>query len=526
MNWIKILKKSSMLKFDKHGSVIGKHLSLVFFLLGIFLLFTPSCKNGIKFNPIIETYIPIKLGNDPNKVNIGKAFFLGHRVDSFRLKVRLNNPGRTSHWISGLTFKFRDRTDVLNEYNALPADVESDGSFWTDFAHDNRGWIFLTTSDRANFQGGQPKFEILQVERYFKKGTKRTDIPASTSDDHNILSISAGREMIGYNPEVTGAQHFKLSTWGYNLQVGTIYISPYSPEIRNETVTKIYISTTGFKNIEDEDGWIEPKGDDSGIYHQFVIPPRTSHVYITVKSLTTSPYFITYQTLKRSFADVVIERDEDIGIPEGSNNQELRDLTSRNFPYGYQLAGYLSGRPNIEERIKEIIVLTSAQMLNASDGLMRLGQVDVYSDIYWLRNVDVQIKKGSGRASAGWSKISLYEDEELQDALAGSKTFHHEWSHWEYNMPDEYLDVYNSPPDLFSMAICPNSCMGTHSSDEFCHSRNHRYSEEIDSDENSMWDLLVDQYNVLPSYDAGGLNQCQYFDVLNKIETLIDINFK
>lgn len=96
-------------------------------------------------------------------------------------------------------------------------------------------------------------------------------------------------------------------------------------------------------------------------------------------------------------------------------------------------------------------------------------------------------------------------------------------------MPDEYVDIHGTPPELFSLAIDPNSMMGTKSSSEYCYAANHLCVSDPGGscdDAESMWTLLVDQYTVLPSVDSGGLKVGRYLDVLHKLRKLLDISIQ
>ena len=68
--------------------------------------------------------------------------------------------------------------------------------------------------------------------------------------------------------------------------------------------------------------------------------------------------------------------------------------------------------------------------------------------------------------------------------------------------------------------------MGTTSTTEFCHRRNHTWADVIGGDDESMWELLVDQYEVLRSAESGGLQGGRYLDVLNKLDRLLDFRVK
>ena len=117
----------------------------------------------------------------------------------------------------------------------------------------------------------------------------------------------------------------------------------------------------------------------------------------------------------------------------------------------------------------------------------------------------------------------MFQVDELNDPLTGGWTFNHEWGHWKYSMPDEYVDVSGPPPVLFSLAIDGNSIMGTSASSEFCNAKNHLGLAGDSSVDTSMWSLLQDQFDVLPSLDSGGLKMGRYMDVLHQLDDLLEL---
>lgn len=520
---------------NKHGqkqsttvlssSPIRNTVLLFLFMVGILSIIATAHTPGPTPSSVQDTFVSISLGNRKNFISIAEPVFLGHRVERFKLRVRFNNPDRESHWLPGVTLAFRNLGTSFEEHTELPSTANADGSFWTGFIPGNRVWIMIfgRGAGIVDFDGGQPQFEILGVERYFDSAISRQNVPSTDVNSPQVLHITRGFEAIGYSPVGgTEAQHFVISTWSYDTQVIGLYISPLLPSMWNDIGVSLAVSNSGFKSLSDSTGWVSPAARDTGIYTEFVVPATTTYMFVTVKTTLSAPYFFSFQLVDTIFRDIVMERDEEINTPAGTNTQALINKTSNDFPYGKQLADFLQESPTIDQRIRELVVLASAHMLNASDGMFRIGGVKSHTDIDFFRDVDVQFNKGSGRAEDVGSHFDLYEVEELDNPLDGAWTFHHEWSHYEYDMPDEYIDVNEPPPaQTNSEAIDPNSLMGTKDSNEFCHRRNHRWSEETDAEEESMWDLLVEQYEVSPAQDAGGLNHGQYMDVLNKLKKSI-----
>jgi len=495
-------------------------LSGILIILFISGIFGAGCQPQPS-SPFINTFVSIPLGNEKNVLNISKPLFLGHRIESFRLRVKFDNPCRTANWISGVTLSLKSGSTTWQEMTSLPSSAGSDGSFWTVQITGNKVWINIFSNGEVRFDGGSPAFQILEIERHFKAGSSRNDLPTTDLSNDTILYIPRGFEAIGFSPQVAEAQHYIIDTRSFGLlpQVLTVYVSPFLPEMWNDVGLFVAVSTNGFKPY-DTDNWINPVSGDSGVYHEFFVPPNTNNVYVTIKTTLAAPYFLSVKNLRMVFTDIIMERDQDIGDPRGSDRQNLRDRTSRQFPYGTQFSYYLAENPSIDRRIREVMVLASANMLNSSDGYLRLGSAVLNRQIDWWRDVDVQFQEGSGRANASWTRINLFEDEELQNPITGGWTFLHEWGHWEYGMPDEYFDISGPPPTDYSVAIDPNSLMGTRATTEFCHSLNHYYSEDMGGTNESMWQLLVDQYLMSPPTNSGGLHIAKYYDVLHKLDDL------
>src|SRR5262245_4646476 len=176
------------------------------------LTLVTGCTSPSAPDPIVQTYHPIELGNQGNFVNIDKTFFLGHRVERFRLRVRLVNPGFAAQWIPGIAISLGPPGASLQQFQDVPADAEPDGSFWTQEFASNFVVIRIRSGGTlVNFQGGQPRFEIVAVERYFLPGVDRNDLPtASTGARRNALTLSRGEDVIAFSPALGEAQHYRI----------------------------------------------------------------------------------------------------------------------------------------------------------------------------------------------------------------------------------------------------------------------------------------------------------------------------
>lgn len=115
-------------------------------------------------------------------------------------------------------------------------------------------------------------------------------------------------------------------------------------------------------------------------------------------------------------------------------------------------------------------------------------------------------------------KISLFEEDELQNPVTGGRVLVHEWGHWDYGMPDEYRRTNSSGGENADIPLDPNSIMGNSRRYEFCSDLNHTL--EMGLSGSSMWSLLANQYAVSMPDSGGGHRQAAYLDVLHKLDDL------
>lgn len=474
-------------------------------------------------SPTVTTYYPIELGNQSNFLRVDKTFFLGHRVERFRLKVRFVNPGRTAQWIPGVTLLF-ESPGGFQRFQSLPPDADMDGSFWTQEFTTNFTNIRIGSNNIVDFDGGQPRFEIVAVERHFLPGVDRDDLPtASTGARRNALTLLRGDDVIAFSPGLAEAQHYRIPV-ATTPRTQSLYISPRTLSLNNSIGLKVHLSTTGFVFPDANVTWIEPAPGDSGIYTEFT---RTAgqDTFVTVVSTVIAPYLIRQTWLVEQFEDIVMERDGQMRAAPDIDLNPIRGDASQDMPFNAQIADYLQGSADFDRRIRETVAVASAFALDASDGQMRFRSAELHRNIRATRNVDVQFSICATppcRANAGFSRISMFNTDLSNPASAG-RTVHHEWGHWDYGLPDEYVDVSGPPPTLFSDAIDPNSLMGTSASTEFCTANNHRWAADAGGEEESSWTQIADQYpGVAPApVTFSTLSHGRYLDVLHKLEALL-----
>lgn len=123
------------------------------------------------------------------------------------------------------------------------------------------------------------------------------------------------------------------------------------------------VSFDGFKNYDD-DGWIQREVGDTGVYYEFVVPPSTPHIYVTVKTNLATPYFLNYRSNRKVYRGIIMERDSNIGTPDGSDLAEISARAGVARPYEKQLADILLANPIVNQRINEVMVIASARLLN------------------------------------------------------------------------------------------------------------------------------------------------------------------
>lgn len=485
-----------------------------------------SCPSGPP-SPNTPIYYALALGNQSNFVNLRRDFFLGHRVERFRLRVRFVNPGRSAQWLPGITLSFVG-DGGFQQLQGLPAGAAADGSFWTDEFTANRTEIRIGSGGIVDFEAGQPRFEILEVERHFDPGIDREAVPVTSSTvDPAFARLLRGDDVIGFSPGVVETQHYLILS-SLTPRQAALYLSPFLLSTHHDMGIKIHLSTTGFVAWDAPVNWIEPSPGDSGIYHEFT--QGNQHTFVTVVSTLIGPYLIRYNWLVERFDGIVMERDEQMGAAPDIDLDALRAGAGQGSPYNAQLADFLRGSADFDRRIRETLAVASAFALDGSNGQMRYRGAELHRDIATFRNVDVQFAicddaaDPDCRANTSWTRISMFTLD-LTDPVGAGWTFHHEWGHWDYGLPDEYLDVAGPPPALSSLAIDPNSLMGTAAATEFCTPDNHRWAEDAGGEEDSSWTQIEDQYgDVDPGAVAfSRLSQARYLDVLNNLNARLQL---
>jgi hypothetical protein len=490
----------------------------------------PSCSPG-PTTPEVRTYYPIELGNLSNFVNIDRSFFLGHRVERFRLKLRLVNPGRSAQWISGLTVSLGQSPGVFQQqFQSLPAGAEADGSFWTQEFTTNVLLIQIRSGGAiVSFDGGQPRLEIVAVERHFLPNVNRTDLPtASSGARRNVLTVERGVDAIAFTPGLDEALHYRIPA-ASAPQTQSLYISPRALSLNNSVGLRVHLSTSGFVSPDANTTWVEPDSGDSGIYREFTTPAGRD-MFVTVVSSAMVPYLVSHSSLVERFENIVMERDGMMRAAPDIDLGTIRGAASQQQPFNAQMADYLQAQADFDRRIRETLTIATAFALDATDGQMRLGSAELHRNIRGTRNVDIQFAicgTPPCRANAGSSRISMFDVDVNNPASAGW-TLHHEWGHWEYDLPDEYLDLTGPPPVMFSLATDANSLMGTSASTEFCTPNNHIWAMGAVAEMDSSWTQIIDQF---PGVTLGprpfpNLSHGRYLDVLNRLQGLVTLTIR
>lgn len=502
------------------------------------LLFGASCRGcrPVTSSPIVETYYRFELGNRENFLNgRGINIFLGHRVERFRLKVRFVNPGRSAQWIPGVNLSFVSNNSGFQQFSSLPAGADPDGSFWTQEFTTNWTEIRIGSGGGViGFDGGRPRFEIVAIERHFRSGSDRDDVPSTVANDPTVTDDRTfqrlGRnEVLGFSPNVSEAQHYFINS-GTAPRLESLYISPRLLSTNNSTGLKIHISNTGFVHPEANVTWIEPEQGDTGIYTEFINTPGQD-TFITVVNTVLTPYLIQHAWLSQLFQNIDMERDENMDAAPAVDVAGIRNAVSHDNPFHVQLADFIRENGTFDRRINEALTIASAFALDASNGQFRYRSANLHRDIDFFRNVDVQFSICNDpndpdcRANASGTRISMFTLD-LNDPVGAGWTFHHEWGHWDYGLPDEYLDINGPPPSsLSSDAIDANTVMATSDATEFCTPQNHFWAEDAGGEEESCWTQIDDQYAVDASVITfGDLSYSRYLDVLHSLQRKITLN--
>ncbi len=503
-----------------------------------FLLIASDCGSR---ETTLNTYLPIYLGYEKNNYHIEKVIFLGHRVESFRLRLRYRDGNNLTNWptITRLTFDTPNgQTQIINEFNEA---LTQGNSFWTDqFINTNQ--VNLTISSIGafiEFDGSAPRFEILEVDYLFKDNSNKTSVPSTDELDSNSwYEVDLKKEIIGIFVDVGEAHHYKLNRNGFEFSLfHNVYLSPLQnneafPTLAdNDIGIKAFLSRSEFKPINDRSNWLTPEDGDTGIYHEFIF--KDESLYLTVKSDLAAPYFFTQSKLK-TFGSISMEYDDNIPSPFYYDS-DIYDFLNYVF-HPKQVDDYLADVATVRHRINEFMVVSSAYLLDATEGQFRFSNADLYRGINPFRDVDVQFTNevpsgfGDSRANGGPFHINL-KRVNLEDMWTrGPFTFIHEWGHWEFGLDDEYI-VSESEEMIYN--ICPNSVMAIYGTEwlrtEFCDMRNHISQNENGSiNPNSAWQKLHEKYN-LPnnSYPYYRPNfQGLYTDVLHKLDQLFELEIK
>ena len=371
--------------------------------------------------------------------------------------------------------------------------------------------------------------EIVAVERHFLPGVGRNDLPtASTGARRNALTLEQGDDTVAFTPGIDEALHYRIPAAAVP-RTRSLYVSPRSLTLNNSVSLRVHLTTIGFVNPDANVPWLEPVSGDTGVYTEFTTP-QGQDMFVTVVASAMAPYLIRHAWLAERFENIVMERDAQMQAAPDIDVGVIRGSSTEQSPFSAQIADYLQPQADFNRRIRETLTIATAFALDASDGQLRLASADLHENISPTRNVDIQFsvcRTSPCRANAGFTRISMFNTDVNNPPGAG-RTFHHEWGHWEYGLPDEYLDVSGPPPVQFSDAIDPNSVMGTSASTEFCTANNHLWAPDAGGEEESCWTQLTTQY---PSVTLGpaplpNLSHGRYLDVLHKLEALVRLRIR
>lgn len=514
----------------------------------------------------------LHLGFENNKFSRYIHFYGGHRVKRIRLRIKVDRHNSTTYWISGLIIEiWQEDGTHLATYDSLPS-VHDNGQFWTPEINGNRVFIKIHTNNNFVFVGQWGSFfTITGVEYIIDKSIQDDFIPTLPAVvGSNSFQIDSNRVEACYIPvrgfntiqEVreggAGANyiakfsqvndtHFYYFIPGKDITY-SIYISPLCLDWGNDVGMVLGYSQDSFFYVPSLDRGSEwgatpgggyymkfnPKNYDTGIYIER-FGYRNKPVYLTVRSVLASNYLITIRPMHWHTPQPIYELDKGFWndrapvVPEGTYVSTI----DRNNPYGLQHRNYVATGQvydNVKyiRRLENVITLTAADMLAATEGYVRFQGAEIYYSTHWYINTDVRVHNYEDRAYTSTWKIHIFMNE-LDEPVSGAATLTHEWSHFDYDMDDEYIDV---EPQGTSQIIDPNSIMGnagTYNGKpwfKYCYQGNHRwisYPEETDDD--SAWKILKDELDfddhVANAQWSRPGNFARYHDVLHALEDFI-----
>lgn len=471
-------------------------------------------------------YRLLPLGEQRNTfTGMGTRIFLGHRVDRFRIKLRLVNPAHPAEWIPGVVLTVSPDHGSPLQLTVLPGTHDPDGAFWLPQMTENSAAIRLSASGLVDLGVGQPHLDLVQVERHFRAGSAVDDVPvvASPSPPGGGFASVHYDEVVTVSPAIGEAQHFRVSPGGASTE--SIYISPLLRSMNNSTGLRVHISSTGFVAPTNTSvTWQEALPGDTGFYAEFQPVPGQS-VFVTVVNAVITPYLFAHAGLVQRFEGVVIEREANMrGAPDISVDG-LRATVDREHPFNAQLADYLEPRADFDRRIRESLAIASAVSLDATSGQMRFRSAELHRQSDPFRDSDIHfsacgsVTDPACRANAGPFHIDMFTAD-LADPVQGGATLVHEWGHFDYGLPDEYTDVQGLPHLLTSVALDTNCIMGTSHTVEFCTPMNH-----LGSSDESCWAEIAEEYPGVDSraLNPGTLRGARYLDVLHRLDSLLTI---
>ena len=493
---------------------------------------------------------PILLGYNENSFMFLREIFMGKNVRQFRLKLETLTVGEGSRWLDNLTVKVYSMPgSVYMQTIDWHQTQEPEGGFWTDTIPGNWAMLEITSAPLGELidVGDAGSYLLVKKVAYDWDRNISPDFIPPSSDPRQInrtniadatyVSRQNGRTTLGMLLNL-GGRHYHLKHLKKKTRYA-VYVSPYMTTAKSTAIDEeryirekdsehdvglvVGISTSGFLKVplrENISGQVRPTPGDTGVYYEIEPADEPRLLYLTVYGVFGHGYTISINELEERF-NIVYEMSD--GLHYNNAPTLPHDTVLVNFlNYSNQYADFIQPYANYLDRTREMIVLSSANMLAASEGHARQKRADIYKSEHWRLNTDVFLHQINDRAYASPTKINLFLDE-LDEPINGGGTMHHEWGHFEYGMDDEY---HEDDGDNECTTIDHNSVMGYHSKRyEFCNSLNHVWRDNWDwgeADGESNWEILTDKYDLSSTYNY---SHVQYHDVLHALEDLIDFNY-
>jgi carbonic anhydrase/acetyltransferase-like protein (isoleucine patch superfamily) len=462
--------------------------------------------------------VELFLGRGKNRPRIDQRLFTGSDVTQFSLNLAI-----TPAWPTGLLVELFDETGSIKEYDAPPATAP--------VITGNSVRIVVTTRGNAwvTLDGNGSKLHIRDLTVLSTTTAPATPPPAQR--------LELGVETVGYTG--AGTLLFFIDVDPTPGEIYSLYLSPFAP------------TSTPAHNINARLGWalgaatqvpvefnmLDPytsssRGADTGIYHEMNVADK-GRLYLVVAADPDRFFRLTVQRV-HSLLELVVELDGGLdGIAAPVITPTTHSGTGVWADYITSVHEFIRDTSNYNDRGREVLVMGSAGLLAATEGYFRFHKIRYHYGADPLRDVDIIFDVYCGRARAMWhlwpleplDDITLWRDH-TQDPIEGASVLVHEWGHYHWSMPDDYIENVG--------VICLNSVMGDHTNTfEFCGAQSHFTGTGADTiGVNCSWSFITAQDGVRPprpdtdtspevSYPQ---NQANYLDVLHKLEDMMLID--